>query len=337
MIRPGRMFAGALTVILLLPLLSAPARAQDLPDLKLLHGKLHLRSGEGLRDSLKLRILLRSELLPAGFDATQEPLEVRVGPETILSLPGGGDGEVLLAKDAWRSVYREKRSKERTGVRKLKLDLASGRLTLRAKRLDLSALRDAGPEGVVVTVVLGEWEFTAPVDFSGGSKTWKYRAPKAPIALHHPTGDGGGPGPDGSGAELSVRILPIPSWISTVGATTRVARDQASYASLWSTFVFYPPGSGVPDPAPPFVDFGKEIVVAVAIGERPSGGYTVTVSKAERQGIGVLVSWEELAPGANCAASGALTYPFVFAAITRVEGTVSFAGQQKTVDCPVPR
>jgi hypothetical protein len=95
-----------------------------------------------------------------------------------------------------------------------------------------------------------------------------------------------------------------------------------------------PPGVGAPDMVPPSVDFTKEIVVAVGLGMRPTGGYSVTVLKAVQQGTGALVTWEETKPGPKCVVTQALTYPFVIAAITRVEGTVSFTGQSKTIFCP---
>jgi hypothetical protein len=95
-----------------------------------------------------------------------------------------------------------------------------------------------------------------------------------------------------------------------------------------------PPYPGHPVIEPPYVDFGSEIVVLVDLGSRPTSGYEVTIVGVERVGTGARVTWKETKPGPGCAVTSWATYPYVFAAITRVEGEVSFTGRVETKSCP---
>jgi hypothetical protein len=119
-------------------------------------------------------------------------------------------------------------------------------------------------------------------------------------------------------------------------AMTAVARDQTEWSVLWAQHSPpMPPGVGAPDVAPPSVDFSTEIVAAVFLGTRSSGGYTVSVLSVEAEGEdGAVVNWEERAPGAGCIVTTALTQPFVLIAMKRVEGPVSFSGSVTVYTCP---
>src|SRR3712207_4130048 len=58
----------------------------------------------------------------------------------------------------------------------------------------------------------------------------------------------------------------------------RVIRNEQEYYAFW----------GGSPPSQPDVDFSKEVVVAVAVGERPTGGYQVAITGITRINIGIL-------------------------------------------------
>jgi hypothetical protein len=91
---------------------------------------------------------------------------------------------------------------------------------------------------------------------------------------------------------------------------------------------------GMPVMSPPIVDFSTEIVVLIDLGGRPTGGYSVDVVRATATGQNLKIDWVETRPGANCVVTTALTRPFVFAAVSRRDGTVTFSGSVRTVNCP---
>ena len=151
-----------------------------------------------------------------------------------------------------------------------------------------------------------------------------------------PGGGGGGSGGSGGGGDaVSFRTLHQSSFPSMTAFQTVVLRTQSAYSTEW--FRRYPPpppGVGAPVVSPPPVDFSREIVVLIDLGTRPTGGYSVAVTQAEASGTGLRISWQETKPGANCVVTMATMNPFVFAAVTRRDGTVTFSGGTVTRNCP---
>src|SRR5438128_2485214 len=57
----------------------------------------------------------------------------------------------------------------------------------------------------------------------------------------------------------------------------KVIRTQAEWAALWKKLH----ATQIPPPAAPKVDFAKEMVLAVFMGERPTGGHAITIDRVE--------------------------------------------------------
>jgi protease stability complex PrcB-like protein len=104
----------------------------------------------------------------------------------------------------------------------------------------------------------------------------------------------------GGGAALEIRR--IGQWSRTgIGEGRRlVIRDANSWASFWSEL-----GTG----DRPDVDFTKAVVVAVAAGQRPSGGYEIAVDQVSQTDGELTVQVVEISPGPNCLTSAAPTQP----------------------------
>jgi hypothetical protein len=106
--------------------------------------------------------------------------------------------------------------------------------------------------------------------------------------------------PDTTPSEVEIRR--IGRWIGSgiKGARQLVIRDAATWAQFWSEL-----GAGVR----PQVDFGRDLVIAVASGERSSGGHDIEVQKVTRTGGELRIEVLRTAPGKDCMATTALTQP----------------------------
>lgn len=108
-----------------------------------------------------------------------------------------------------------------------------------------------------------------------------------------------------------------------------VIRDQATWQQTWDAihrFMF-------PAPALPQVDFAREMVIVAALGQKPTGGYSIFIDGATETANGVTVNVRAVSPGNGCAVTLALTQPVDIARVTRREGNVAFAETNATLNC----
>ncbi len=112
-----------------------------------------------------------------------------------------------------------------------------------------------------------------------------------------------------------------------------VIRDETAWNSLWMEHKKnLASDTTVPVPA---VDFSKEMVIAVFLGVRPTGGFSVSVtgiSIPESAG-GLSVSVEEVKPGRGCVVPMMITYPYQIVRLARIEGPVVFNQGIRVKDC----
>ena len=112
-------------------------------------------------------------------------------------------------------------------------------------------------------------------------------------------------------------------------AMRSVLRDQKSWEALWREHT----SNVSPVPPVPGVDFASQMVLAVAMGERPTGGYAIEVTEVRAgtasEPMTVLV--REARPPKDATVTQALTSPFHFVAIPLWPGAVQFA----VVDDPI--
>jgi protease stability complex PrcB-like protein len=104
------------------------------------------------------------------------------------------------------------------------------------------------------------------------------------------------------GGSSALEIRRIGQWSRTgIGESRRVViRDANSWADFWSEL-----GTG----DRPDVDFTKAVVVAVAAGQRPSGGYEIAVDHVSQTDGELTVQVLETSPGPNCITSSSPTQP----------------------------
>ncbi len=124
-------------------------------------------------------------------------------------------------------------------------------------------------------------------------------APEAPGAAGDPAAESDTTSPS---AGTQVEIRRIGRWVSSNirGSRRLVVRDPATWAQFWSEL-----GAGVR----PEVNFSRDLVVAVASGERSTGGHDIVVQRVTKSGGELRITVVETSPGPNCMTTMALTQP----------------------------
>jgi hypothetical protein len=104
------------------------------------------------------------------------------------------------------------------------------------------------------------------------------------------------------GNNRTLDIRRIGQWTRTgIGESRRlVIRDANGWAQFWSEL-------GVGER--PSVDFNQDVVVAVAAGQRPTGGYEIAVDRVTQSDGQLTVEVVERTPGPNCMTTASLTQP----------------------------
>ncbi len=123
-----------------------------------------------------------------------------------------------------------------------------------------------------------------------------------------------------SGHKISWRTLSRGLTSGLTEPRREVIREEVEFLKLWAEHA-----SDVNRPAlPPEVDFDKEMVVVVAMGNRPTGGYLTEVVDMELKGrkLKVLVGEREPIPGVIQVQR--VTQPFQFVALPMVTGRIEF-------------
>jgi hypothetical protein len=108
-----------------------------------------------------------------------------------------------------------------------------------------------------------------------------------------------------------------------------VIRTAEQWSQVWArvTQVY------LPRPAAPPVNFDHEMVVFVAMGQRPTGGYSITVEGVYAANGRIFAEVRERSPGAGCITSEALTEPVDAVRVPRRDGAVIFVERAETYVC----
>ena len=135
--------------------------------------------------------------------------------------------------------------------------------------------------------------------------------------------------PPGAQALAITRLGP---WYYT-GITTprrQVVTSRGTWLAAWAEIN----GSLTPAPPAPSVDFGEEMVVLVAMGERTSGGYAIGITNVAEDPDGRYVEVLEVSPGTGCAVTLALTQPADAVVLPAARAAaVRFVERREARDC----
>lgn len=99
-----------------------------------------------------------------------------------------------------------------------------------------------------------------------------------------------------------------------------VVRDEAGWARLWADI-----HAGVtPAPPLPTVDFGRHMLIAVASGTRPSGGFAIKVRSVATRGGKLEVVVLETCPAPDAMVTMELTRPVEVVSVPRLKEPATF-------------
>lgn len=99
-----------------------------------------------------------------------------------------------------------------------------------------------------------------------------------------------------------------------------VVRTQEGWDKVWKDHNC----SMIPAPLQPEVDFQREMVLCVALGQRPTGGYGLRIRSVRKDKERWRVEAVESKPAPDAICPTVLTQPYEFAIVDRFDGEVVF-------------
>ena len=99
-----------------------------------------------------------------------------------------------------------------------------------------------------------------------------------------------------------------------------VIRSPNEWAAFWGR---HTQAQTRPPPTPP-VDFSRDMVVVLFMGERATGGYEIEVTNVERTDVGLSIRYRTRSPDPGAMLIQALTQPFHLIRLPRIDGSVIF-------------
>lgn len=100
--------------------------------------------------------------------------------------------------------------------------------------------------------------------------------------------------------------------------------DQATLLAVWRD---------LDGRMPPSIDFERQAVLAVFMGQRRTGGYSIRVDEVVRDGDVLKVGVETRSPGADCITTQALTEPYHLVVIPSGAVRAEFQSRNVVVSC----
>ena len=148
--------------------------------------------------------------------------------------------------------------------------------------------------------------------------------------------------PPGQAAEVpagaaAIGLVPFPDGTTQLArvntGVTEHARlvlgDEVSWTALWGRVVT----NLFPHPPAPAVDFGRNMVVAAAMGMKPTGGFAIAIDSAYSSGGHIYVIVRESSPGDRCAVPQMITAPFAAVLLPRSSEPVLFVERAVVSRC----
>ena len=118
--------------------------------------------------------------------------------------------------------------------------------------------------------------------------------------------------------EIKRRIDALFSGVKEPG--TLVVDSQKNLEEMWERITV----QLVPRPDTPQIDFDTETALAVFMGERPTGGYAITIDKVVEHEDQVVVTYIETAPRSGMELTQVITRPFQIAVIPKTDKPIKF-------------
>lgn len=119
-----------------------------------------------------------------------------------------------------------------------------------------------------------------------------------------------------SGQELPLRTLAYGARSEISRSTNVVVRTQTEWNEFWRWHqgALFDPSAKIPT-----VDFEKEMVLAVTMGLRPTGGYAIKIKSVESTSTSLKIIVAQEVPTPDAIVTTAFTAPFHFVAVPKSE------------------
>jgi hypothetical protein len=166
---------------------------------------------------------------------------------------------------------------------------------------------------------------TPPVSTAPAPESEPAAAVPVPDPTAAPNASAGYAPYDAPGAALPIRR--IGQWTASGldSPVRKVIRDDSTYAQFWQAL-----GAG----QRPAVDFSRDVVIAVAAGQRPTGGHAIAVERVARAGKSMTVDVVETVPGPGCWTTQQITPPVVVVVVAAADApTWSFSDRTRSQEC----
>jgi len=95
-----------------------------------------------------------------------------------------------------------------------------------------------------------------------------------------------------------------------------VVRTPAEWTAFWKQHA--------PNQRRPAVDFTRSMIVGVFLGFRPTGGHSVEITRIDREGADLVVTYRERRPDKSDIVTQVITMPYQLVTIERFAGPVRF-------------
>jgi hypothetical protein len=111
-----------------------------------------------------------------------------------------------------------------------------------------------------------------------------------------------------------------------------VITSREEWESVWRATM----SNAFPVPPAPEIDFDRHSLIAVFQGEKPSSGYSISISKLMKSGRKFKVKVKEVIPQDSCFVLMVITNPVHIILTERIESPerVTFRIQQQFTECP---
>jgi len=123
--------------------------------------------------------------------------------------------------------------------------------------------------------------------------------------------------PNQTPGSLPMRTLAHPSVSAILNPRKVVVRDVLTYQSLWKEH-------SLSGESPPIVDFSREMVIAVFLGEQATGGYQITIDGVEETDAALKVTTSVQKPAQGSMVIQMLTAPMHMITVKKSDLPVTF-------------
>jgi hypothetical protein len=124
-----------------------------------------------------------------------------------------------------------------------------------------------------------------------------------------------------------------PLFTDLFGGITDGRRLVIRSAEEWNAFWEEVTRNRIPEAEAPEVDFEGYMVIAAAMGQRPTGGYTIAIDEVSQSEGEIYAVVREVSAAPGCPTTGVFTAPVTAVRVPRSDDPVTFVEREDTRHC----